>query len=54
MSDEKWIDLKQKIKEKFGDFESHVEDTSREDDIGNKIPETTETVEFNSHPWLTL
>jgi hypothetical protein len=48
MSDEKWIDLKQKIKEKFGDFESHVEDTSREDDIGNKIPETTETVEFNS------
>jgi hypothetical protein len=48
MTDEKWFDLKEKIKEKFGDYKESAEDTSREDDTGNKIPERTERIEFTS------
>lgn len=48
MNDEKWYDLKEKVKEKFSDYQQSVLDTSREDDTGSQIPETTERLEFTS------
>ena len=48
MNDEKWTDLKERLKNQFGDVKVTTEDTSREDDVGNIIPEKTEMLEFES------
>jgi hypothetical protein len=48
MTDEKWIDLKVKLKEKFGDVKETIQDDTGEDDLGHRIPSKIETVEFNS------
>lgn len=48
MNDEKWQDLKEKIDNRFGGFEEETEELFLEDDIGNKIPQRIETLEFKS------
>lgn len=48
MNDERWEDLKEKLRERFGNLhiENHTE--SREDDVGHNITSETETLEFKS------
>jgi hypothetical protein len=48
MTDEKWIDLKVKLKEKFGGYEESITDEGGEDDMGHQIPAKVETLEFDS------
>lgn len=48
MNDEKWQDLKDKIENRFGKFESHIKSDILEDDIGNKISQKIESLEFDS------
>jgi hypothetical protein len=48
MTDEKWIDLKVKLKEKFGDVVESTRDDTGEDDMGHRIPAKIETLEFDS------
>lgn len=48
MNDEKWSEIKDKIIEKFGNFEEESETEFLEDDLGNKIPQTIETLIFDS------
>ncbi len=48
MNDEKWAETKYKIAEKFHDFDENVEDDFLEDDLGNQIPQKTETLVFTS------
>jgi hypothetical protein len=48
MNDDKWLDLKVKLREKFGDVEETVEKESGEDDMGQSVPTTTETLQFDS------
>ncbi len=48
MNDERWQDLKDKIENRFGKFESHVSNNVLEDDIGNKLPQKIEALEFDS------
>lgn len=48
MNDERWFELKEKLKEKFSDIKESAENTSHEDDVGNKIPEKKESLEFKS------
>jgi len=48
MNDERWQDLKDKIENKFGEFDQDTEDVFIEDDLGHKIPQKIETLEFNS------
>lgn len=48
MNDEKWADLKEKIETRFGSFDDGVEELFLEDDLGHKIPQTVESLEFNS------
>jgi hypothetical protein len=48
MTDDKWIDLKIKLKEKFGEVVETTLDDSGEDDMGHKIPAKIETLEFDS------
>lgn len=48
MNDEKWGDLKIKIKDNFNDVKENIETESREDDVGKKINSTIETLEFTS------
>jgi len=47
MTDEKWQDLKDNIKEKFGILEENTEPDIMTDDLGNEIKGTKETVVFN-------
>lgn len=48
MNDEKWQDLKEKIDNRFGGFEEDTEELFLEDDLGHKIPQVIETLEFKS------
>jgi len=48
MNDEKWSEIKDKIAEKYHDFESNLENDFIEDDLGNKIPQVIETLVFES------
>lgn len=46
MNDEKWHDLKGTIKEKAREYKEYIEDASREDDLGHKVPTKKEVLEF--------
>jgi len=48
MNDEKWQDLKDKIENRFGGFEESTDELFMEDDIGHKIPQRIERLEFKS------
>jgi hypothetical protein len=48
MTDEKWIDLRVKLKEKFGEVLESTEEDNGEDDMGHQIPSKIETLEFDS------
>jgi hypothetical protein len=48
MNDEKWGDLKIKLEDNFGDLTVTKENLERQDDIGNTIKSTEETLEFTS------
>lgn len=48
MNDERWQDLKYKIETKFGGFDDSTEELFIEDDLGHKIPQKIETLEFKS------
>lgn len=48
MTDDKWIDLKIKLKDKFGDVKETTTNETGEDDRGQQIPAKIETLEFKS------
>lgn len=48
MNDDKWLELKIKLKDKFGEIKESTRDESSEDDMGNTIPTKVEEVEFDS------
>ena len=48
MNDEKWSDLKEKIENRFGGFDDYVEEVFIEDDLGHRIPQKIESLEFKS------
>jgi hypothetical protein len=48
MNDDKWIDLKIKLREKFGKIKESIEEEASEDDVGHQIPIKIERLEFDS------
>lgn len=48
MNIEKWQELKDRIELNFGGFEREVAEDYLEDDLGNKLPQKTESLFFNS------
>lgn len=48
MNDERWQELKDKIEQRFGNFETKITDDFLEDDLGHKIPQKNERLIFSS------
>lgn len=48
MNDERWQELKDKVDQRFGGFELETSEDYLEDDLGQKIPQKTESMVFES------
>lgn len=48
MNDDNWFDLKDKLRDRFGEVIGNISSETREDDVGHPLTTTTETLEFDS------